>query len=217
MAHRASLHSPRRHQRLGRYTWGRSPHHVDATKQRCERTSRVINRSLSKAQATSGATERGVSHAGRKWEGTISSRRWPVRAIGSRYGKPTPERAVSLRWMRHHVAPVAGRVADRQEDRHVAAPSLGEGLVTPREPVDGVVGVLEQIRRGGVGEPVGHRKGRLESGARRRYRRRQHHPSGCCERPDRCCERPSRPCVHQGRSCARRNGTTAAGTAATTQ
>ena len=48
----------------------------------------------------------------------------------------------------HHVAPVAGRVPDRQQDRHVAAPCLGERLVAPRIPVDRVVAVLTQVRRG---------------------------------------------------------------------
>ena len=37
--------------------------------------------------------------------------------------------------VRHHVAPVARRVADRQQDRDVAATGLGEGLVAPGKPV----------------------------------------------------------------------------------
>jgi hypothetical protein len=41
----------------------------------------------------------------------------------------------------HHMTPVAGRVADRDEHRHVAAGRLGEGLLAPRPPVDGVAGV----------------------------------------------------------------------------
>ncbi len=47
----------------------------------------------------------------------------------------------------HHVAPVARRVADRQQDRDVPLPGGGECLVAPRIPVDGVVTVLSQIRR----------------------------------------------------------------------
>src|SRR5690606_10284351 len=48
----------------------------------------------------------------------------------------------------HDVAPVARGVADRQEDR--AAQPLGglEGLVAPRAPVHGVVGVLAQVGAG---------------------------------------------------------------------
>ena len=54
----------------------------------------------------------------------------------------------------HHVAPVAGCVADRDEQRHVATPSFGEGLVAPLVPVDRVVGVLEQVRGRGISQPV---------------------------------------------------------------
>ena len=42
------------------------------------------------------------------------------------------------RLVRHHVAPVAGRVADREQDRLVLGPRLRERLVAPREPVDRV-------------------------------------------------------------------------------
>ena len=45
----------------------------------------------------------------------------------------------------HHVAPVAGRVADGQEDRLVLGGGLGERLLTPRVPVDRVVPVLFQV------------------------------------------------------------------------
>ncbi len=56
--------------------------------------------------------------------------------------------------VRHDVAPVAGRVADRHEHRHLAPPSLGKRLVAPRPPVDRVVGMLAQVGAGLVGEPV---------------------------------------------------------------
>ena len=60
----------------------------------------------------------------------------------------------------HHVAPVAGRVADRQQDRLVLARGPGERLVAPRVPVDGVVGVLAEVglvssARRFMGEPTG--------------------------------------------------------------
>ena len=45
----------------------------------------------------------------------------------------------------HHVAPVAGGVADREEHRLVLGPGLREGLLAPRVPVDRVVGVLEEV------------------------------------------------------------------------
>ncbi len=46
----------------------------------------------------------------------------------------------------HHVAPVAGRVADREKDRLVLGARPRERLVAPRIPVDRIVRVLEQIR-----------------------------------------------------------------------
>ena len=54
----------------------------------------------------------------------------------------------------HHMAPVTGRVADREQDRHVASLGLGERLGAPRVPVDGIVAVLAQVRGGLVGEAI---------------------------------------------------------------
>ena len=54
----------------------------------------------------------------------------------------------------HHVTPVAGRVADRQQDRHIALAGRGERFGPPRVPVDRVVAVLPQVRRCLVGQPV---------------------------------------------------------------
>jgi hypothetical protein len=48
----------------------------------------------------------------------------------------------------HHVAPVAGRVADAEQDRLVVAAGALERLLAPRVPVDGVVRMLQQVRRG---------------------------------------------------------------------
>ena len=48
----------------------------------------------------------------------------------------------------HHMAPVAGAVADGQEHRLVLGLSGGEGLLAPGIPVHRIVGVLEQV--GGV-------------------------------------------------------------------
>ena len=48
----------------------------------------------------------------------------------------------------HDVAPVARRVADREEDRLLLGARLREGLLAPRIPVDRVVLVLEEVGRG---------------------------------------------------------------------
>ncbi len=58
------------------------------------------------------------------------------------------------RLVRHHVAPVARAVADRDEERLVLGPSALERLVAPLVPVDRVLGVLEEIRRGRAGESI---------------------------------------------------------------
>ena len=76
------------------------------------------------------------------------------------------------RLVRHHVAPVARRVADRQEDRLVLGAGRGERLVAPRVPVDRVVGVLAQVGAGLVREPVRHEMqgtGRAKVNARSRF------------------------------------------------
>ena len=66
-----------------------------------------------------------------------------------------PRRLVVLEGLvLHDVAPVAGRVPDREEDRPVLAARPLEGLVAPRVPVDGVVGVLEEVRARLLGETV---------------------------------------------------------------
>ena len=57
----------------------------------------------------------------------------------------------------HHVAPVAGRVADREQDRPVLASRPRQRLVAPRVPVDGVVAVLQEIGAGLLGKSVAHR------------------------------------------------------------
>ncbi len=58
------------------------------------------------------------------------------------------------RLVRHHVAPVTGRVPHRQQDRLVLGPGALHRLGTPRVPVNRVVGVLEQVRAGLAGEAV---------------------------------------------------------------
>ena len=56
----------------------------------------------------------------------------------------------------HHVAPVARRVADRDEHGAVLLARAGERLLAPRVPVDGVLGVLEEVGGGLAGQAVGH-------------------------------------------------------------
>ena len=65
-------------------------------------------------------------------------------------------RSVLERLVRHHVAPVAGRVADRDQDGDVAALGLGERLGPPLPPVDRVARVLAQVGAGRCREAVGH-------------------------------------------------------------
>ena len=54
----------------------------------------------------------------------------------------------------HDMAPVAGRVADGEEDRLVLGAGLRERVLAPRVPVDRVVSMLEQVGTGFVREPV---------------------------------------------------------------
>ena len=57
-------------------------------------------------------------------------------------------------FVRHDVAPVAGGVADRQQDRLVGALRLGQRLRSPWPPVDRIVLVLQQIRAGFLRQAV---------------------------------------------------------------
>ena len=57
-------------------------------------------------------------------------------------------------FVRHHMAPVAGRIADAQQDGPVDAAGLLEGLGAPGVPVDGVVPMLAEIGRRLGGEAV---------------------------------------------------------------
>ena len=56
----------------------------------------------------------------------------------------------------HHVAPVAGRVSDRQKDRLVFARGRFERLVAPGIPVHWIVRVLEEVGTLSAGQVVGH-------------------------------------------------------------
>ncbi len=54
----------------------------------------------------------------------------------------------------HDVAPVTGRVADREQDGPVLVPRPSEGRLAPWIPVDRVVAVLEQVRARLVGQVI---------------------------------------------------------------
>ena len=62
----------------------------------------------------------------------------------------------------HDVAPVAGGVADGEQDRLVLGPRPAECLRSPGIPVDRVVGVLDQIRAHLVDEAVGPVASRID-------------------------------------------------------
>ena len=56
--------------------------------------------------------------------------------------------------MGHHVAPMTRRVSHRQQHRYVASLRLVERLGTPRKPVDGIVGMLLQVRAAFLGQAI---------------------------------------------------------------
>ena len=66
------------------------------------------------------------------------------------------DRGILEALVRHHVAPVAGRIADRQKDRLVVGARRGERGRVPRLPVDRIGAVLQQIGAGRFGEAVAH-------------------------------------------------------------
>ena len=76
--------------------------------------------------------------------------------------EPVGHNLVLERLVCHHMAPVAGRVAHRQEDRLVLCRGFGERLLAPRVPVDGIVAVLLQVG----GELAGGRVSDQGQGAR---------------------------------------------------
>jgi hypothetical protein len=60
--------------------------------------------------------------------------------------------------MGHDMTPMAGRVTDGQEDWLVFVPCFLQSLLSPGIPVNGIIGVLEQIGAGLVLKFVGHKK-----------------------------------------------------------
>ena len=74
-----------------------------------------------------------------------------VQLVHDRGGRLVLERLVG-----HHVTPVAGRVADAEQDQLVFCRRALKRLRTPGIPVHRIVGVLQQIRTSFVDQPVGH-------------------------------------------------------------
>ena len=64
----------------------------------------------------------------------------------------------------HHVAPVAGAVPHREQDRTVPLPGGAHRLLTPRVPIDGVLRVLAEIGAGLGRQAVGRAAGGLSHG-----------------------------------------------------
>ena len=58
------------------------------------------------------------------------------------------------RLVRHHVAPVAGAVADGEQDRPVGFARFSERRFVPGLPVDGVVGVLPKVQGSLVAQSI---------------------------------------------------------------
>ncbi len=56
--------------------------------------------------------------------------------------------------VRHHMAPMAGRIPDRQQDWLVGLFGRGERFRPPRPPIDRVILVLKEIRARLVGEAI---------------------------------------------------------------
>ena len=69
------------------------------------------------------------------------------------------------RFVRHHVAPVARGVADREQDRLALRARARERLLAPRIPVDRVVRVLQQVGARFAREAVRHADSRSSADA----------------------------------------------------
>ncbi len=74
-------------------------------------------------------------------------------------------------FMGHHMAPMAGGIADRQQDRLACRACLGQRRLAPGAPSDGIVLVLKQVRTGFLSQEVGVHPGLMERGDRMGQRR----------------------------------------------
>ena len=100
--------------------------------------------------------------------------------------QPPRDLLVHERLVLHDVAPVAGGVADREEDRLVLRARAREGLVAPGIPVDGIGGVLQQVGAALARQSVHFAASRTGQDATSRRSSRGREPSGDagCSRTD---------------------------------
>jgi hypothetical protein len=63
-------------------------------------------------------------------------------------------RGILEAFMGHDMAPMAGGITDREQDRAVRAASFLQGFRRPRPPMHRIVGVLTKIGAGLVGQAV---------------------------------------------------------------
>ena len=91
----------------------------------------------------------------------------------------------------HDVAPVAGGVADAQQDRAVLRACALQGLRPPRVPVHRIVGVLEKVGTGFMDKTVGHNDSQTGATPLTRAadspRSRPQHPPGLSDSGVFCC------------------------------
>ena len=121
-------------------------------------------------------------------------------------------RLVVERLALHHVAPVAGGVADRDEQRLALRAGATERLLPPRLPVDRVVGVLEEVRARLLRKPVHRGSVGVMSPAARRHRHVRLHRHRGLDAPaagTRATRTTGGSRATTGGSCARRSGRTA--------
>ena len=67
-------------------------------------------------------------------------------------------RFIFERLVRHDVAPVTGRVTDREKDRFIFAARFSECFLAPGIPIDRIVRVLKKVRRLFARESIGVRQ-----------------------------------------------------------
>ena len=92
----------------------------------------------------------------------------------------------------HHVAPVAGRVADGEEDGTVLLAGQAERLLAPWVPIHRVVGVLQKVGalfldqpvRTALGDFLGARRADLAAGTEQDQKQRQKRSHGGALRPE---------------------------------
>ena len=80
--------------------------------------------------------------------------KWPQTILG-REKAECRRRAVLKRFVFHHMAPMAGTVANAHDDQFILRTRLFPRFLRPWLPVYGVVGVVQEVGAGFVDEGVG--------------------------------------------------------------